>query len=453
MVDAPAEDLSLLDRDVAHGWRALAEWRATLRQDLDTQSDEQPLEAVRHVAGKSTWDALGELAPAEAEAPLRDALRRWVFYLTQARIGLPLEVASVRASFDRRGEFLGDVVRQVSWFEAWRGVVSASTTEETELWLEAAATLAPAVAEVGRLRAERRLEVARRLGIDHPWAPVARLDRNALRSAAEALLDKTDDLSTMVWNRALSAGRRPAAVIHSAVARDAGEGWPAHVTSHWLGDIFADGPRGLRLDLPPLPAAIGASSFARALVAFGFAAHIAATPSSMPFALAHDPAFVSAHRLGLVFGALAVDARWQEHTLRIGRRTAMAQSVILARAALLEARLQAARLLLGDDAAFAPRDRFDELGVRLFGRQLDPRLRGAWPAAREDEPGRFVALLGTLPFADSLRERFDVDWYRNPRAWAHLREFQAARVTDPVDASGLTRHAEALASAFERVLG
>jgi hypothetical protein len=454
MVDSSAENLLSLDSDVARGWKALRAWRAELTTDPDTAADEPPLEAVRHVAGKSTWDALGALTPAEADAPLRDALKRWVFSLTMARIAVPVEVARARAASNRRGKFPGSSGRTVSWLEAWRGVVSARTAAETGLWLEAAASSAPAVAEASRLLAERRVEVARRFGADHPWTPTAPAGRGVLRDAAEGLIDRTDDLSKTVWSEALSAAPEPSTVLHAAMARDAGEGWPARVTAYWLADALAGAPRGLRLDLSPLPTALGASSFARALVAFGHALRVAEAPSSMPFALSHDPAFVAAHRLGFAVGALALDPRWQQDTLGIGRRAALAQSIILARTALLETRLHAARLLLGDDAGFAPQDRFDELGVRLFGRQLDVRLRGAWPTVREDEPARFAGLLQALPFNESLRESFDSDWYRNPRAWAHLRATAAAPAREtPMESEALVQSVEALVRAFERILG
>jgi hypothetical protein len=453
MVDDALGDLTSLDRDVARGYKALSQWRADLIKDLAARADETPLEAVRHVAGKSTWTALAELVPTEADAPLRDALKRWVFVLTQARVGLPLEVSWARAASEQRGVFQGEAARRVSWIEAWRGVAAARTVAETQRWLEAAAEVASEVAAANRLRAERRVEVARRLGADHPWSPILPLDRSALRAAGQRLLDRTDDVAAAVRSQGPSAGQGASAVIHQAMARDAAEGWPAHVTSHWLQEAFGKGTRGLRMELSPLPAARGASSFARALVAFGFAVRVALSPSGMPFALAHAPAFVSAHRLGFVFGALAADARWQERTLHIGRRTALAQSIALTRSALLEARLLAARLLLGDDAAFAPPDLSSELGVRLYGRELDGRLRGAWPAAREDEPARFVALLQALPLVERLREQFDSDWYRNPRAWDHLRAMAAAPACEPVDASALAGQVEGLARTLEGVLG
>jgi hypothetical protein len=267
------------------------------------------------------------------------------------------------------------------------------------------------------------------------------------------LLDATEDLSRVEWKESSRERTGAAAVLHAAVAQDAGEGWPAHLTARWLEDVFGGAFRGLRIQLPPLPAAVGATSFSRALYALGVAVRIAAAPSSTPFVLACEPAFVGTHRLGFVFGALSANAQWQRRALGVGRRVAHAQSRVLARSALLDARLHAARVLLGDDAAQAPRDRFDELGTRLFGRGLDPRLCGAWPAARDDEPARFVALLDSRAFAHDLRDCFDSDWYRNPRAWAHLQALGSAPAHESIDAPALTTRADELAREFEAALG
>ncbi|MDP8998738.1 MAG: hypothetical protein M3O46_01355 [Myxococcota bacterium] len=453
MADLQLHDLISLDRDVAAGWKALTQWRSAVAQDPDAHAEAEPLEPVRHIAGKATWDALGALSPSTADAPLRDALKRWVLALTQARIGLPNEVAWARAATDPRGFFDGEPPRRVSWRDAWHGVSAARGVRETGLWLEAAAAAGPSLAQAVRAKAQRRVEVARRFGIEHPWSGLTSIAPSLLRDLATRLLDRTQDLSRAAWKDASREGAGAAAVIHAAVARDAGEGWPARLTPRWLEDVFGPAPKGMPIEMTPLAAPLGAASFARALVAFGFAVRLAAIPSSLPFAVAHDPAFIGAHRLGFVFGALASDAQWQARVLGIGRHTAGAQSRLLARSALLDARLHAARLLLGDEAAIPPRDRFDELGVRLFERPLDPRLCGAWPGAREDEPARLIALIDSRALAESLRDRFDSDWYRNPRAWEYLREHGAAPAHESIDAAGLAARIDVLAREFECLVG
>ena len=124
---------------------------------------------MRWVAGKSTWDALGELSPSLADSPLRDGLRQWVVALTQARIGSGEELARAQASGERSGHYAGEPPREVNWREAWGGLVAARSAIEGMLWLEAAAELASPIADAQRLQSARQLEVTRRFGRAHPW--------------------------------------------------------------------------------------------------------------------------------------------------------------------------------------------------------------------------------------------------------------------------------------------
>jgi hypothetical protein len=458
MADANVGDLLSFDRDVARGWSSLARWRDALGRDPEEHADEEPLEGVRRVAGKSAWDALGQLTPSAADGPLRDALRPWVYALTQARIAREDEVACARAKVAARGRFSGEAPRMVSWRQAWRGVVASKSVAETRLWIEAAADAGTELGSLSRARAGRRLEVARRLGLEHPWGPLVPVPVDVLLRLARRLLDATDELSRAVWREALRGETGAPAVLYAAMARDAGEGWPTRITARWIEETLAPGGRGTSVELGNLPAALGASSFARALYTLGFAVRAspvggASARRAPVFAIAREPAFASAHRLAFVFAALPADALWQSRALGVGRRVALAQARLLARTALLDVRLHAARLLLGDESSFAPRDLFDETAHRLFGAPLDGRLRGAWPMARDDEPARLLALLQAPAQAGALRERFDADWYRNPRAWTHLRAMSAGPAREAVEVPALEGGVDLLARALEDSLG
>jgi hypothetical protein len=453
MAESPAHDLLTLDRDVARGYRALTAWRAGVASDPEAYANDEPLEPVRHAAGQRTAQALAETTPSGADLPLRDGLVAWVRWLTAARILREDDVAAARAAHEPRARFEGEPPRLANWRECWQGAVAARSAAETRLWIDAAEEAAPKLANHAHARAARRAEVARRLGASHAWELVGVADRSALRTAARHLLDATEDAARAVRGELPRDATGVAPVVAAAIGREAPEGWPARLTPRWLDDLFGTLLGGLRPEMAPLPPALGSASFARALYAFGFAVRLAGAPAAMPFALAHEPGWRVAHRLAFVFGALATSAEWQARALGVGTRTALRQARVLARTALLDARLHAARLLLGDDAAFAPADLFDEIGERVFGMPLDPRFRGAWPAARDDEPARFVGLLEAHPLTGGLRDRFDADWFRNPRAWAYLRESSAAPAREPIDASALPGLAEALARAFEEAIG
>jgi hypothetical protein len=452
MVESSVQDLLGLSRDVARAVAALARWRSSLLTDPEGQANVDPLEGLRHVAAKSTWDRLGELSASAADEPLRLALRRWVLALVQQRIAGVDDLAWAREASLPHGRFEGERPRPVSWREAWRGLVAAKSPAETRLWLAASASAAPSLAPAGRRRAARRMEIARRVGLAHPWESVVPIALTSIRASALRLLDRTEDLSRAVWKEMLGSESDMSAILHAVVARDAGDGWPARLTPRWLQETFRAGTRGLSLELPPLPATLGAASFARALSMFGFAVRVASAQASMPFAIARDPGFVAAHRLGWVFGALAADREFYRRALGVGRRASLAQARTLALTGLLEVRLGAARILLGDDAQ-SPESTFDEIGYRLFESPADRRFYGVWPAAREDEPARWIALLTAPAQSRTLRERFDTDWFLNPHAWSYLRSQGAAPAYEPIEDDSVTSGGDALVRAFEDALG
>src|SRR5262249_52423091 len=116
---------------------------------------------------------------------------------------------------------------------------------------------------------------------------------------------------------------------------------------------------------------------------------------------------------------------------------------VLTKTLLFEARLSACRVL------FAP-DRADELAHDLFGDQAVV-LSGAWPRARDDEPSRARALATALDLARELVERFDEDWFANPRAVTFVRARASAPAwEEPVEIPEAS--AAALARAFEERL-
>ncbi len=450
---AHVTDLLSLDREVARGVSALARWRTELARDPEAVAEGAPLEAVRRVTGKATYDALGALTPSQSDVPLRDALREWVVALLLARVVRDEDVELGRALGDPRARFAGEPPALVSFRQAWQALAASRTVAEARLWLEAAAACGPELSEITRRRAGTRLEAVKRLGLAHPWETVVPAKHAALRGAAMRLLDATQDLSDALVKPLLRDGGGPAVVLHAAIGREAGEGWPARLGERWLHDLFGASLQSLRPVLSAMPQALGASSFARALGLLGAAVRDASVHHATPFTLGHDCGARASHRLGLVFAALPADAEWQTRALGVGRRAAEAQARVLGRTAILHARLSAARLLLGDDADVAPRERFQELGPRLLGASLDGRLRGAWPAARDDEPARFVALLEAYDLSATLRDRFDVDWYRNPRAWTYLRVASSLASREPVEEAALQAAADGLSRAFEKVVG
>ena len=453
MVDPAIEDLHALDREVALAATALSSWRNGLLLDWQAHSQENPFVGVRRAAGKSTMDALEALQPSAADRPLRDALSSWVKALVLGRTGMVGDIAWAHSAMTQNVRFEGEPPRQVNWLDAWRGLASASTIAEAQLWLRSAGDLAEPLAAVERTRAERSLEVARRLGLSHPWEAFVGEKRGDLSAAAFRLLARTDDLSRAVWQDALS-GAGAAAVFHSSLARECADGWPARLSFSWLRDAFRGEPHDLTLNMPSFPQASGAATFARALEAFGSALASANAPRWLPFALAHEPGGLEGHRLGFVFGSLPSQPIFHTKVLRLSARLAQRQSRILARSALLHVRLHAARIILGADLSPSAKSLFEEITERLFGKPLNAALHPAWPAARPDEAARFVALLEARAVAEEMRDRYDADWFHNPRAWVHLQAPSPFGPRKPPSSEDdLLRAADGLAVTFEGWLG
>jgi len=249
----------------------------------------------------------------------------------------------------------------------------------------------------------------------------------------------TDDVADLVLGEAAAreGARRapdPLRAARDALARDAREGWPAHLGPRWLESVLAPPGvqssellRGVRLPAPfAIPRPLGGASFARALGALGLAL-AGAAPTSVPFALAHPPRSSRAHRFALALAQLPATSSFQRRALGLGAAAADDQARTLARAALMHARIEATRLLLTDPWAPPDGAAFEERTARAFGAPLPAPLLGAWPLARADETARQEALFSALPLVRALVDRFDDDWFRNPRAAAHLR----ALITSP----------------------
>jgi len=457
--DAPSvQDLAAIDRDVARTYARWREWRRALFEDPEAHAADDPFAApwARRCAGKSTYDALRVDAPSAFEAPWRDGLRAWVAVLVQARLTRDVDVALARAVHAPRGVFrFGGASRLVAWRDVWRGVLTEPSRAGAIAWLDAATELAGGIGALARERAERRVEVGRRLGAAEPAYPHVPAGPSPA-AFARALLDATDDVAraelAAARRREDLAGSEPSPVfaIRAALARDAGDGWPAHLTARWLDDLFGAYTAGLRIEPPRLPRAIGAASFARALEGFGAAYRAAAgVAGGGPFALASTPYPTDAYRVGAAFGAAPQARAFHVRALGTSARVAAAQARQMAASHLFEVRRRSLAPLLSDPSSPPAPDEFEALTARVLGAPLPAAFRFAWPAAHDDEPARVRALATALPLLRHLVDRFDEDWFRNPRAFEALR---GSLVEEPADAAPADL-AAALAGALEHALG
>lgn len=425
--------------------------RAALSRDVGrvferiTKGWGDPFREERHVATQSTYRALVETEPPAHEALVRDALLRWVHELLQRRIGADLAAddEEARAKVDER--FAKDPPR--TYDEARRGLVPAPNAMLAAKALDRLGDLASPVAAVRKEQRARRFEAATRLGLAHPLALAGDVPQRA--AAARLLLDATEGIAEDLRRRARLLTTSAAFAMHHALAREANDGWPAHLGARWLEDAFA--ALVVRpFATPPMPAAIGGASFLRAAFVWGHALRSAGTARSLPFVLARDPYPRDAFRFGALLAVAVADPLFQKKKLGLSSRSAAAQSRALRATLLFEARLQAMRFLLAVPETIDP-GTFEELGARVYGAPLPRALRHAWPEPRICELARLDAVIGVHAFERDLVERFDEDWFANPKTGAHLAAIGAGPLFSdhPLD----EKAAETLARAFERSLG
>ena len=472
-----AIDLLAFDRDVRRAAGRVDQLRGWLAVGTKEARDHarvfDPFAGVRHTATMSSYKSLVEQAPSILDVPLRDGLLRWVHELLQARVGHDLELADADAAFalDPRlaksrlalaeqavaareaseapeASLRADVAVH-TYAGALARMITAPDASRAAAALERAGDLAAPVAAVRKERRERRFEAARRLGLAHPYALATKSDVGAL---ARAFLDASEPLAVELLKVAhkRSEGRWYASsAIQSFLARDAREGWPAYLTQRWLDDVFkALAPRGA--DAGELPDALGGASFLRAGAAWGASWKTAGAPRSMPFALARDPYPVPAFRFGFAMAHVVADPHFQRRMLELPARTAKAQSRVLRGSMFHEARVTAARALFATEEHVTP-SMFEEIGARLFGAPLPASMRDAWPDPRTTDPARLLALLGTRAFLTHIVDRYDDDWFRNPKAGSHLTSLACGPAfdSDALPDGAVT----ATARAFEEALG
>ncbi len=472
-----AIDLVAFDRDVRRAAGRLEQLRGWLSVGTKEARDHarafDPFDGVRHTATMSSYKRLAEQVPSVLDEPLRDGLLRWVHELLQARVGHELVLADADAAHaldprlaksrlvlaekaaalrDATGEadptLQADVAAH-TYAGALATMIAAPDPSRAAGALERAGDLAAPVAAVRKERRERRFEAARRLGLAHPYALASKSDVGAL---ARSYLDASEPLAVELLKvaRKTAEGRWYASsAIQSFLARDAREGWPAYLTQRWLDDVFkALAPRSA--DAGKLPEALGGASFVRAATTWGFGWKTAGAPRSMPFALARDPYPAPALRFGFAMAHVVAEPEFQRRLLELPARLAKAQSRVLRRSMFHESRVIAARALFATEEQVTP-SLFEEMSSRLFGAPLPGPMRDAWPDPRTGDPARLLALLGTRAFLAHVVDRYDDDWFRNPKAGTHLTSLACGPAFDgePMPDGA----AQATARAFEEALG
>jgi hypothetical protein len=408
-------------------------------------ADDAWFEPVRYVTTRSTFQALAELPSAD---PLRQPFLSWVQRLAVTRIAGRVILDVARARQDATLELEIPEPGTYSARQIIQRIVAEQDPARVGAWLERLARLGAPILAAERRARETIIEIDSRLGaveagLDAPY------DRDTLREQARRLLARTDDLASQLFGKREDLAR----LIAPLVSRDVPGVWPTRSHARWLFEQFQGTALldGLSLDLGPTPPPLGASSFARALARFGAAYARATAPSGAPFVLARDATEAHPMRRGALFGSLVIDRIFLQKQVGLSREASQTAGRALAATLLAAARLDAMRSLV--DFATASANEVHEATCEALKVRILPGLAGVLPRPSASAPFRLAASLLANDDRETLRSRYDEDWFKNPRALLFLRETDAVIRPAPLPKEALEGGAERLARAFEALAG
>jgi hypothetical protein len=407
-----------VDRDVARAARAERAWWRALRANADAAATDAWYEPLRYLTTRTTFLAVSEMPAAD---PRREPLLRWVHRLALTRIAGPAIVDAARARQRPSIELEVPERGAKSAKELVHLALADREPARRRAWLDGIRASAEAILAAEKRVRESQIEISTRLGVADastlvPW------DTSALLAEAETLLAKTSDLASTLF----ASHEDFSTLMGDLVARAVPGVWPRSPDARWLLETFRGTPlvAGLGLDLGPTPRSLGASSFARALARFGAAYARAAMLAGGAFVIASDPSDAHPLRRGALFGSLVVDPVFLRKKLGLSREAAARTARHVARAMLARVRLDAART--SHDFALAVPSRIEEWASDALRVHVAPMLAGVVPRPNARAPAGLTGALLAHGDRETLRERFDEDWFQNPQAHSYLREIDAA---------------------------
>lgn len=447
-MDFPLDEL---DRMVKQAQGAMRHaHRRLMREGLACENLPNPLERDHHTSRKDSWLELMELK----HNPVAAALADWVYTLTLDRV-LFRDMRRVALSLHEPVIELSEPSEEkISFYSLRQRWLSERDPKRARLWAAGLVQGASRISEAEHIFAERRAEAIRLLGAADPLAiEIPCEPSSAAFRLSEALLTRTAEFcerrSESTWD----------GFIRRSLARDADADFPARITARWLESLFerAGFASGLRLELDTLPASLGAASIVRALAQFGRALARAALPSGAPFSLALPPFDLRPARRAWLFGALPGDKVFLKRALGLGSDRAREQARKIARAMLISLRLWAARVLLRDTLRKEPKARADawqERSAWALGEAIPGALAGVLPRLSAYDACEFLGMLMSASDRRNFIERFDEDWFHNPKAAHALREEQSLLPpSGRIPEADLQAALSELVRAFEQALG
>lgn len=418
MSSSDLDDTKLL-KDLA---AALLEARQTLLalRRGDKEDAYFPSDRLRWITSRETLQAVAE----RKGDPAVPALSGWVFALLLLRANLAAfwDISATRS--EKRVRVREPEPAELDLHE----VVIRLVADPRRVREDAVTCLAAAgspLADPVVAAAERAMEIARRAGLAHLDDVYSPLPRAELATLAADFQHRTDDLTKNV----LSRGDSLAVVLGRGAALELSLPFPAQLGPRWVLGLF---PRetGLfdvpGLSLGALPRAVTGASFARVLARLGARYADATSASEVLPVFASTPAELRRRTFGALFASLFVNQPFLRRALGFNAAEASRASRAFALVYLAAARLAAAKVLsrpalLSGNGDLARESAADQTAQALYT-EVPRGLALVLPRPRLTDPGSFLALCLGARLAVRMRESFDDDWFRNPRAFSQLHD-------------------------------
>jgi hypothetical protein len=191
------------------------------------------------------------------------------------------------------------------------------------------------------------------------------------------------------------------------------------------------------------------------LTELGRALSDAASALGSPFVLARDVFDLRRHELGALLGSIPLATAFATRQLNLSPNRVNDQRRALARAALLDARVGALRVLLRElllSGPAAARRELAELSHAALGFELPLTALGALIRVRPRDSQRFAGALLAASRQQALVEVHDEDWFRNPRAVRELRAGLSEPRPSELDTEALSAGKHAFRARIEALL-
>jgi hypothetical protein len=431
------EDPLEWDRQVQNGHYLTEQYRRALRVDPVKADASGPLVGVPFITTRAGFAKIRELPDG---LPFREPLLGWALRLADARVNAELE--RQLALYWRSDEVALDLPRPLRTTRAALLLRVLSDMPARRTWLEVLGEHLGGMRESISLLWQRRDELAKRAGFQGFSAATDPVP--GLQEHISQWLTHVRAVNDQLWPRDVVG------FLNVALASDASQGWPAHLNAQSVAALLGSKAwlaRSVRE--PDWPRLIGPTSFMRSLYAVGRALGFAWAAGTHPYAIAHAPGGQNEHRLGFLLAALPTSPEWQKRVLGVREDRARAQVRGLTKALICAVHMLCLQVRLvrsAEQSAGALARSYEQHSIELFGFELPPAFAGMLPRLEYYAAHQLVACWRALSDHVRLRNVYDVDWFRNPRALEAILEESAAIESAPLDAAALEQHQLAAAA-------